>query len=364
MIKRILFILHFTPPVHGSSVVGEQIRDSRLINNTIDGHYINLNTSRSLNEIGRMSTKKVLRYSNILRDVFVELLLNRPAISYIAITATGVAFYKDAIIVLLTKIFGVKTILHLHNKGVSTRQNKVLDNILYKLVFSNSEVIILSKYLYIDIKKYVNENRLHICFNGIPEVCGKVHKAENPIVTILFLSNLIESKGVFILLEACKLLEQNGINFQCVFVGGEGDISDFEFKAYTKKLHLHNHVVFVGKKYGIEKEELFLGADIFAFPTYYPYECLPLVLLEAMQFSLPVISTYEGGIPDVVIDKKTGFLIRQENVLELAEKLEELIYNKELRAKMGNAGRKLYEEKFTNDHFESRMHEILTSITK
>lgn len=362
MKKTILFILHFSPPVHGSSMVGEQIRDSKLLNESFNGHYINLNTSRDVNEIGQISVKKSLRYISILLKVFVSLLIHRPKISYIAITATGLAFYKDAIIVLLVKLFGVKTVFHMHNKGVSTRQDNIIDNMLYRVIFNNSEVILLSYKLYPDIKKYVKKNNVYVCYNGIKDLCKKILLKKNSKIIVLFLSNLIESKGVYILLEACYLLKKNGLNFHINFIGGVGDVSEYQFNLKVKKFNLENYVSYYGKKYGKDKEDFFQNADIFALPTYYHNECFPIVLLEAMQYSLPIVTTFEGGIPDLVEDKKTGFLVTQQDVLALTEKLQCLISNPELRIDMGKAGRKLFEEKFTEIHFESRMQGILTSI--
>ena len=83
------------------------------------------------------------------------------------------------------------------------------------------------------------ETKVHICPNGIQELrhpCRTDDRRENVIVKILFLSNLIESKGVFVLLEACSILKQKGINFECDFIGGEGDINELNFK--TKRNHL------------------------------------------------------------------------------------------------------------------------------
>jgi len=87
-----------------------------------------------------------------------------------------------------------------------------------------------------------------------------------------------------------------------------------------------------------------------------------LVLLEAMQFSLPVVSTFEGGIPDVVENGVTGFLVPQKDVEALAEKLELLIRNPELRKQMGEAGRKRYQEKFTLEKFENTLKDIIEQI--
>ena len=213
--KKILFILHLPPPVHGSSVIGLQIKESKIIKVDYDCHYINLGTSKSINEIGSYSIGKILRYISILFQVINELIKHPPSLCYFAITVKGIGFYKDALVILLIKLFKVKLVYHLHNKGVSTRQNKLFDNFLYKKIFNNAEIILLSKYLYPDVQKYVPENHIHYCPNGLPDIRFKTQNKDHEIlnnnhpvgtneVEILFLSNLIESKGVFVLLEACK----------------------------------------------------------------------------------------------------------------------------------------------------------------
>ena len=121
---------------------------------------------------------------------------------------------------------------------------------------------------------------------------------------------------------------------------------------------MSDQVEYLGRKYDKEKETIFKQADIFAFPTYYSNECFPLVLLEAMQVSLPILSTDEGGISSIIEEGKTGFLIPQKNSKVLAEKLQILIEQPELRVKMGQEGFKKYNEEFTLAKFE----ESLTSI--
>jgi len=99
-------------------------------------------------------------------------------------------------------------------------------------------------------------------------------------------------------------------------------------------------------------------------PTYYPNECFPLVILEAMQHSLPVISTFEGGIPDMVKDGINGFLIPQRNVIALAERLELLVRYPQLRKQMGRDGRMKYENNFTLGIFEHKLLSILQDAIK
>jgi glycosyltransferase involved in cell wall biosynthesis len=361
--KKILFILHMPPPVHGSSMVGKFINESLLLNHKFSTRYINLGTSKSIDEIGEKSLKKLFSYFKIIGSTLIQLFFFKPDIVYLAITAKGIAFYKDFLVVLLVKLFGVQLVLHFHNKGVSVNHSKTIDNSLYKLVFKNTKVILLSKYLYADIEKYVKINDVYYCPNGIPDIEIKkslATKSNKTILNVLFLSNLIESKGVYVLLEACGILQKKQLNFQCTFVGGIGDVSESQFNKIIKELNIESLVVYAGKKYGFEKDSAFAKADIFVLPTF--SECFPLVLLEAMQYSLPIVSTFEGGIPDIVEDGITGFLVSQKNAEALADKLEILINNPEMRRKMGTAGGAKYEREFTISTFENNLNNILNVI--
>lgn len=111
----------------------------------------------------------------------------------------------------------------------------------------------------------------------------------------------------------------------------------------------------LSKKYGEEKNEEYAKSDIFVLPTFYPNECLPLVLLEAMQQGLPCISTNEGGIASIIDDGKTGFLVEKQNPVQLADKIERLLKDRELCMNMGKAGMEKFEQEFSLNKFEERI---------
>jgi hypothetical protein len=165
--SKILFVLQLPPPVHGSSVVGEYMKESHLITSVFISEFVNSSLSRQMDKIDKMSFSKVVIYGSILIQVLRRLLVFKPQLCYLAITAKGFAFYKDVLIVLLFKLFRKKIILHFHNKGVCQYQDRWLDDKLYRFIFKNSKVILLSKQLYFDIRKYVNEKDVFICPNGI-----------------------------------------------------------------------------------------------------------------------------------------------------------------------------------------------------
>ncbi|WP_010419258.1 glycosyltransferase [Anaerophaga thermohalophila] len=362
MTKKVLFLLHLPPPVHGSSMVGKFIFESKIINGSFNSQYLNLLASKNTAASGKPSLNKAIGFIVIWFRLLVKLIKQRPDICYFALTTTGFAFYRDVFLVFLLKIFRVKRIYHLHNKGIRQKQNSFIHAVFYRYVFHSSDVILLSKHLFADIQDFVARENVYICPNGIPEINSvknkEIYLTEN--VRILFLSNLIESKGVYNLLDALAIVKQRGISFQCDFIGAEGDITFQQFQDKVNRLEISNQVKYLGEKFNEDKNKAFMESDIFVFPTY--HETFGLVNLEAMQFALPVISTWEGGIPDVVENNVTGFLVQPKDTEALAEKLEKLILNPQLRKKMGLAGRKKYEKEFTLEIFEKNLVNILNKV--
>ncbi len=362
MKSKILFIMHMPPPVHGAAMMGQYIHDSRLINGEFDCHYINLTTARSLQDIGKGGIGKLWKFGRLLGRIARSVLTVKPQLVYVTPNACGGAFYKDFVVVQLLKLLHCRVIVHYHNKGVRTRQDRWLDDWLYCRFFRGIKVILLAEALYSDVSKYVRREDVFVCPNGIPETLTEEPAAErhNPVPRLLFLSNLLESKGVLVLLDALKILKEKGYSFVCDFVGGEtAEIDAARFQREVEERGLNKVVVYHGRKYGRDKEAYFLGADMFVFPTYYPNECFPLVLLEAMQHGLPCVSTTEGGIPGIIDEGETGYLTEKHDCQALADKIEYLCLHAEARRSMGDKGRRKFLRKFTLGRFEERMAEIL-----
>ena len=369
--SKVLFIMHMPPPVHGAAMVGKYIHDSKIVNDSFDCRYENMMLASSLEDIGKGGVKKVFNLHSQLKRFKKAIKEFRPDLVYITPNAAGGAFYKDFVVVQYVKrclkkySSNAQVVAHYHNKGVSTRQNRWLDNYLYKKFFKDLKVILLANVLYEDVKKYVAKKDVLICPNGIPESLHYEPVAEhnNPVPQILFLSNLIVSKGVIVLLDALKILNGRGMDFACCVVGGETDELDASrFLGEAENRGLAGKVVYAGKKYGDEKKEYFEKADIFAFPTFYHNEAFPLVNLEAMEYKIPIVTTNEGGIPDMVVDGEQGLVCERKNPVALADAIETLLKDKALRIRMGECCYKKFKREFTLDVFEKRFVEILKDI--
>lgn len=360
---RVLFILPLPPPVHGSSMVSQTIQDSPLVRQTFQVDFINLSTSRRMDEIGKGSWRKLIRFAGSYLKLLHRLLTRRYDACYLAITCHGVGFLKDAPFVFLCKWLGRKVIVHQHNKGLIRDVHRWPYRWLMPWLYRKVEVILLSPRLYDDVAPVVSPDQVHICPNGLEElvydVPVPVHRP--PIPHLLFLSNLLVSKGVWIFLDACWILKKKGYVFVCNYVGGETkEISRSMLETEIRRRGLEGRVFYRGPQYGVQKEVFFRQTDIFVQPTY--EDCFPLTLVEAMQHGIPIVSTDEGAIPDMVEDGLNGLVCQRKDVHSLVNALEKLLNDNELRKQMGENGRFRYKERYTKEMFEKNFCRILSDI--
>lgn len=360
MKSKILFIMHMPPPVHGAAMMGKYIHDSKLINDKFECHYINLTTAKNLQDIGKGGIKKLWKFICLLTKIVKSLAGIHPQMVYVTPNSHGGPFYKDFVVVELIKLLGYKVIVHYHNKGVATCQDKWLDDKLYRIFFKNIKVILLADALYQDVEKYVKRENVFICPNGIPTSLDVEPASErkNLVPQLLFLSNLLVDKGVLVLLDALKILKQKGYSFVCNFVGGEtAEIDAVRFAEEAEKRGLNDMAIYLGKKYGVEKNEEYRKSDIFVFPSL--NEAFPLVNLEAMEFKLPIVASDVGGVTAEVQDGVNGFICEPGNTDAFVESISKLLDDSELRKRMGEMGYKKFLDEFTIKKFEEGMVETL-----
>ena len=151
---------------------------------------------------------------------------------------------------------------------------------------------------------------------------------------------LTEQKGQKLLLEAAAILKDKGHDFKVV-IAGKG-VLEQELKAYTKEKGLEDVVQFLG--FVTDMKSFNNSIDIFALPSLWEGFCYAQV--EAMTLEKPVVAFNVSSIPEVVSENETGLLAPVGDAVAFAANLEKLIVDKELREKLGKAGRKRVLEHF------------------
>lgn len=156
-------------------------------------------------------------------------------------------------------------------------------------------------------------------------------KSSNNEKIILYVGRLEPVKGVRYLIQAMGILKDRGIRNVKLLIVGEGSERKY-LEELVKKLRLEDSVVFVGK---VPHKEIpaYMGlADVFVLPSL--SEGFPVVILEAMAMGLPIIASRVRGLPEIIKEGENGFLVEPRNPRDIAEKINILLTNDDLRANM------------------------------
>lgn len=155
-------------------------------------------------------------------------------------------------------------------------------------------------------------------------------------LNLVFLGKINQRKGVFDLLQAFAQIPPQQRAKANLILAGSGSLE--QARKLAQSLQIEQQVSFPGWINSEQRNELLTQADIFLLPSY--NEGLPMALLEAMSWELPVITTPVGGIPELVTHKETGWLVKPGDIEQLTVAMQSLLTDTTLRLEMGNAARK------------------------
>ena len=204
---------------------------------------------------------------------------------------------------------------------------------------------LLEKYLHINPEKIV------VVYHGLDlKRFAPKKRTPDKHFTILSIGRLTEKKGIHYLLRVCSMLREKGLPFRAHIIYVRGDFEKEIFRLYDS-LGLESCVELIPEMSQEKLIHYFENADCFVLPCLVAKtgerDGIPNVILEALAMELPVVSTNISGIPEVIRDGETGLLVSPENTAELANAIERLYSNENLREELGKAGRD-----FVNKEFE------------
>ena len=183
-------------------------------------------------------------------------------------------------------------------------------------------------------------DRIHRIYNGLnlAEFGRAAFSSDLPLIVAI--GRLIVKKGFADLIRACALLVERGRSFRCE-IFGEGPLEK-ELRAQIEELALQERIELAGPKPQHELRARLTGASVFVLPSVPEPEGgmdnLPTVIMEAMATGLPVVSTRIGGIPEMVVDNETGFLVQPDDVPALAGAIDKVTNDRLSAQKLGHAG--------------------------
>jgi len=192
--------------------------------------------------------------------------------------------------------------------------------------------------------------KIHLIYHGLPltEFAPTRAKPEPGLPTILAVGRLVEKKGFSVLIQACRILQDRGIAFDCLLIG-EG-LERPRLERLIADLNLRYRVQILGAMTQTELLPYFRQADVLVCPSVIDRDGdrdgLPNVLLEALAMKVPVVATSVGGIPELIEHEETGLLCPPGDPQALANALERVIQDRALADSLTEKGRQRVVAKF------------------
>jgi glycosyltransferase involved in cell wall biosynthesis len=333
--------------------------DARIVKRV---HYLP-EEEELLNDVQRASKKQKLtpeivaaldqwgRRTDFLRlyqAVYVGLRLNEMGIGHVHAHFMGMAARTAFWI---HKFFPVTFSFTAHANDIFAPRNFEIG--LDKLVDTARVIVTVSDYAKKFLQEHFSErfDRVRRIYNGLNLAeFGPADFSSAPPL-ILAVGRLIAKKGFADLICACGLIAERRKSFRCEIIG-EGPLEN-ELREQIERLNLHDRVALSGPKPQHEVRQRLATTNVFALASIIDsdggMDNLPTVIMEAMATGLPVVSTRIGGIPEMVVDNETGFLVQPNDAGALAGAIEKVIDHRVLARRLGQAGYERAQELFSID---------------
>ncbi len=361
---KIMLVGVVPPPVHGQSMATKALFDADL--SPLEKIIVEIRSSKTLSSVGRFSLSKALGLFPLIGRTWLEWLRHRPGVLYYtAGSGAWVPFFRDFIFLALCRPLFSRTLIHYHagNLVEFLSGSRLLTSLGRFTYGRGAWTIRLGKYC--PAPDYPG-NKVFDVPNGIDAPADLPARQTSDSFRILFLGNLFEDKGVIDLIDAVRALALKSTTpITLSLVGGWPDDSTrLKIEQRIASLPAHVTCPTPAPAFGEDKWKALASHDVFAFPSYYRSENLPLVIIEAMAAGLPVIASDWRGIRSLVENRVTGLLIPPHDISKLTDALESLAQNPQLRASIEKNARDYYRDHLTARHNLDSLRTILLDATR
>lgn len=297
--------------------------------------------------------KKIVVFLQAIVELFWRLLRGEADLVHIHVSERGSAF-RQAITTLVVLLFRKPVLMHTHSSDFHSFYSKLPQGVQQWMswVFGNcTRFIVLSE----SWKKYYVENlgvkpdRVVVLPNPVKIPAQVPQRLNSENVSFVFLGRIGQRKGAFDLINAFASLPDELKTRARLTIAGDGEGE--KARDLVKNLNLTHYITILDWVNQEQRDAMLAKADAFVLPSY--NEGLPMAVLEAMSWSLPVITTPVGGIPEVIKHTQNGLLVTPGDMQQLSEAMKSLIEDEKLRLYLGSNARVSVTPLDVKDYFGS-----------
>ena len=328
--KKLVIIGPFPKPISGVSLANQVVKD--VLEKSDDFVIDSMNTSYNIFEDaeGSFSYKKIIFF---LKIDFSIIRMFKYDIIYITPGQTFFGITKYTLFILFSSILKKEIIIHAHGNYLGKQYKELTGfkkKFFYFLVSKFTKGIVLSASLKQNLTPFLKEKNIYVLYNFAQNyLIDNSLKVDNSVLKISYLSNLMEEKGIFLLLDSLKELENKKVKYEAKIAG---NIDTGLKEDILSKISKLKHTSYVGVVYNDDKKKLLNWSNIFVLPTFYKMEGQPISILEALATRNVVISTKHAGISDIIEENKNGYLVDKKNSESITNRLVYLNENKSKQA--------------------------------
>ena len=309
---KLLVLAQTPPPLHGQSLMVQTLLEGLRGTPEIELFHVNLGLSRDSKDIGRWRPGKLFALLAACREACRLQKEHGPmALYYVPAPAKHGALYRDWLVMLYCRRHFAQLILHWHAVGLGEwlkQPTRFLERWITRRLFGRIDLsLVLSPELSADTL-LLDPRHTRCVRNGIADPGDRargVARERGPQCELLYLGLCTESKGIFDLLNALTIANAcHPRGFRLTVAGGFAS-SEEENRFYAAAARHGEAVRYVGFADEPAKRALLSSADVFCFPTRYPHEGQPLVLIEAMAYDLPIVATQWRTLSEMLPSRDT-----------------------------------------------------------
>lgn len=259
--------------------------------------------------------------------------------------ASHASFWRKLMFILPAFLFRIPVIIHLHGGGFAKfygEESGPKVQALIRYVYNKAAAIIVLSNTWRDWVRSISSNPQVLAVYNPVQVPNAIPFRQRKTATVLFLGKIGPAKGCFDLLHAASRLKEKFPELK-ICMAGDGDQAGA--RALAEQLGIADQLDLPGWIDGAQKAELLASASIYALPSY--FEGLPMSILEAMAYGVPILATGVGGIPEAVANGQDGYLIAPRDIDALSQALEKMLADANLREEMGAHARQKIETTFS-----------------